>query len=164
MVRTTRQQNGIPKTPNLYNQEVHTIKISDQVRESGIASSELIAEAVTYLHRDGIIVLENAIDPSHIDALESLLGPEAEEIARDPDHHFNFGKETKNMDQAPPLIPELMFKDVWANPIACSILKAILGSEIRCHYANGNTALGPATGRQPVHSVYTDSHTLSSCL
>ena len=60
-------------------------------------------------------------------------------------------------DLAPPLIPELMFKDVWANPIACSILKAILGSELVCHYANGNTTL-KATGRQPVHSDIDKPH------
>ncbi len=44
-----------------------------------------------------------------------------------------------------------MFDDIWANSIACSILQAILGPELVCHYANGNTAL-KATGRQPVHS------------
>ena len=96
---TTRQSNGIANGHQYFNQEVHTVRISDSVRSSGNASSELIAEALTYLHRDGIIILENAIDPSHIDALQDLLGPEAEEVAKDPDHHFNFGKETKNMDQ-----------------------------------------------------------------
>ena len=156
----TRQQNGNGIGSHLYNQEVHTVQISDSVRSSGVASSELIAEAITYLHRDGIIVLENAIDPTHIEALQGFLGPEAEEIARDPYHHFNFGKDTQNMDQAPPLISELMYQDVWANPIACSILKATLGSEIRCHYANGNTALGPAKGRQPVHADINKPHPL----
>ena len=115
----TRQTNGTTNGHQYYNQEVHSVHISDPVRASENASSELIAEALTYLHRDGIIILENAIDPSHIDAIQNLLGPEADEVAKDPDHHFNFGKETKNMDQAPPLIPDLMFKDVWANPIAC---------------------------------------------
>lgn len=156
----TRQTNGVANGHQLFNQEVHSIHISDSLRASGNALSELIAEAVTYLHRDGIIVLDNAIDSAHIDALQDLLGPEADEVAKDPDHHFNFGKDTKNMDQAPPLIPDLMFKDIWANPVACSILKAMLGSEIRCHYANGNTALGPATGRQPVHADIDKPHPL----
>lgn len=119
----------------------------------------MLAEAVTYLHRDGIIVLENAIDTSHLDDLDALLGPEAEEIAREPNHHFNFGKQTRNMDQAPPLDVSLMYQDIWANPVACSILKAVLGPEIRCHYANGNTAL-KATGRQPVHSDIEKPHPL----
>jgi ectoine hydroxylase-related dioxygenase (phytanoyl-CoA dioxygenase family) len=155
---TTRQQNGHANGNTLYNQEVHTVHISDAERKDAIASNALLAEAITYLHRDGIIVLENAIDPSHLDELSALLSPEAEEVARDPNHHFNFGKETRNMDQAPPLIPDLMFKDVWANPIACAILQNILGPQLVCHYANGNTALGPATGRQPVHSDIDKPH------
>jgi len=77
--------------------EVHHVPLSDHDRASGIASPEVIAEAVTFLHRDGIVVLDNAIETSHLDALNDLLGPEAEEIAKDPDHHFNFGKETRNM-------------------------------------------------------------------
>ena len=81
---------------HLYNQEVHHIELSDTYREAGIATPEIIAEAVTCLHRDGIVVLDNAIDPSHLDALNDLLGPEAAEIAKNPDHHFNFGKETRN--------------------------------------------------------------------
>lgn len=50
-----------------------------------------------------------------------------------------------------------MFQDVWANPVACEIVKAILGPEIVCHYANGNTAL-KANGRQPVHSDIEKPH------
>ena len=140
----------------LHSQEIQTVHIPEDVRISGAPTPDIIAEAVTYLHRDGIIVLEIAIDPSHLDALEALLGPEAEEIARDPDHHFNFGKQTRNMDQAPPLIPELMFQDVWANAVVCCILKNVLGPELVCHYANGNTAL-KAKGRQPVSHVFATS-------
>ena len=87
---------NITNRMHLYNQEVHHVKLSDKDRETGIATPETIAESVTYLHRDGIIVLDNAIDTTHLDALNNLLGPEAEEIAKNPDHHFNFGKETRN--------------------------------------------------------------------
>jgi len=106
----TRVSNGVANGGKLYNQEVHAIKIPNEMRESGNVTDEVVAEAITYLHRDGILILENAIDPSHLDDLEAMLGPEAQLIADDPDHHFNFGKETRNMDQAPPLIPELMYK------------------------------------------------------
>ena len=145
------RRNSHSSDVKLQNQVVHTIYVPDSMRAPGRTSPEVLAEAISYLHRDGFIVLENAIDPSHLDKLESLLGPEAEEVARDPNHHFNFGKETRNMDQAPPLIPELMFSDVWANPVVVAIMSAILGPSPVCHYANGNTAL-QATGRQPVHS------------
>ncbi|KAK5120670.1 hypothetical protein LTR85_006028 [Meristemomyces frigidus] len=143
----------------LHNQRVHVVSIPDEVRLSGLATPDIVAEAVTYLHRDGILILENAVDPSHLETLEDLLGPEAEEIARDTNHHFNFGKETRNMDQAPPLIPDLMYEDVWANPVAVTILSAMLGPNPVCHYANGNTAL-KAKGRQPVHSDIDKPHPL----
>jgi ectoine hydroxylase-related dioxygenase (phytanoyl-CoA dioxygenase family) len=138
---------------------VQTIFLPDSARELGILSAELIAEALTFLHRDGIIILANAIDTDHIDALQAILGPEAEQVAQDPDHHFNFGRDTRNMDQAPPLVPELMYRDIWANPAAIAILKNVMGPELVCHYANGNTAL-QAIGRQPVHSDIHTAHPL----
>lgn len=153
----TRMGNGRTKDQKLYNQEVHNIHIADSARDSETASPEVIAEAVTYLHRHGIVVLENVIDPSHIDALHARLGPEAEEIARNPKHHFNWNK--GNMDQAPPLIPDLMFQDVWANSIVVSVLSSILGPCPVSHYANGNTAL-KSTARQPVHSDIDKPHPL----
>lgn len=135
----------------LYDQEVHTVSISEETRLSGVATAELIAEAAAFFHKDGIIVLDNAIDKAHVDTINTILSKEALEIAADPDHHFNFGKETRNMDQAPPPTRDLMFKDVWCNPFAAAVIAAILGPKPVIHYANGNTAL-KATGRQPVHS------------
>lgn len=137
----------------LHDQTIHTVHIPEEVRKSGKPSLELIAEGAAFLHKDGIIVLDNAIDVTHIDTLNAKLSPEALEIANDPDHHFNFGKHTRNMDQAPPPTKELMFKDVWCNPFAAAILSAVLGPRPVVHYANGNTALqAPPHGRQPVHS------------
>ena len=145
----------------LRNQEVHTIHLSDSTRIKGIASPELIAEAVTYLHRDGIIVLENAVDINHIDALQAKLGPEAHEIARNESHHFNWNR--GNMDQAPPLTKDYMFQDVWANSIVLSILSVMLGPNPVLHYANGNTALKARSNpRQPVHSDVDKPHPLYS--
>ncbi|KIW67791.1 hypothetical protein PV04_07019 [Phialophora macrospora] len=137
----------------LHDQNVHTIHIPEDVRVSGKPTLDMIAEGVSFLHKDGIIVLDNAIDVAHIDTLNNRLSPEALEIANDPDHHFNFGKHTRNMDQAPPPTRELMFKDVWCNPFAAAILSAVIGPKPVIHYANGNTALkADPKGRQPVHS------------
>lgn len=71
------------------------VHVTDMMRLSGNVTAEVLAEAVSFLHRDGILVLENAVDPAHLDTLNDILGPEAEEIARDPTHHFNFGMETR---------------------------------------------------------------------
>ncbi|KAM0724203.1 hypothetical protein Q7P37_000085 [Cladosporium fusiforme] len=143
----------------------HTITIPESVRESNIVPPELMAEALTHLHHSGILVLSNAISKTHLANLSDILLPEAAQLATDPSHHFNFGAQTRNMDQAPPLDPSLMYTDVWANPIALAILRNILGPDLVCHYANGNTALPhpqatEATGRQPVHSDIDVAHPL----
>ena len=135
----------------IFDQEVHAVSIPESVRLEGIATPEVVAEAVAFLHKDGIVVLDNAIDKSHLEAINEVLSKEALEIAADPNHHFNFGRETRNMDQAPPPTKDLMFKDVWCNPFAAAVLAAAMGPKPVVHYANGNTAL-KATGRQPVHS------------
>ena len=149
---------GNASTPTKYF-GIQTISLPDSARESGVLSPELMAEALTFLHRDGIIILANAIATDHIDTIRAILSPEAEQIAQDPNHHFNFGRETRNMDQAPPLEPELMYTDIWANPAAVAVLKNVMGPDLVCHYANGNTAL-QATGRQPVHSDIDTAHPL----
>ena len=137
----------------VYDQKVHAIHIPESVRVSEKPTLDIIAEGAAFLHKDGIIVLENAISTAHIDTLNDKLSPEALEIANDPDHHFNFGKHTRNMDQAPPPTPELMYRDVWNNPFAAAILAAVMGPRPTIHYANGNTALKASPeGRQPVHS------------
>lgn len=137
----------------LYDQAIHTVRVSDAVRQAGRPSLDFVAEAASFFHKDGIVILENVIEVAHLDHLNSILTPEALEIANDPDHHFNFGKHTRNMDQAPPPTRELMYKDIWANSFACAVLSAILGPQPVIHYANGNTALQAAPdGRQPVHS------------
>lgn len=139
---------------NVYHdQSVHTVRISDAVRRAERPSLDFVAEAASFFHKDGIVVLENVIDTAHLDHLNSILTPEALEIANDPNHHFNFGKHTRNMDQAPPPTRDLMYKDIWANSFACAVLSVILGPRPVIHYANGNTALQASPdGRQPVHS------------
>lgn len=150
-------KNGEPQGLN----SIHTLSIPEEIRQKGILPPELMAEALTYLHRDGILILSNAISQTHLDSLSTILLPEAAQIAADPKHHFNFGAHTRNMDQAPPLVPSLMHADVWANRLALSILKNILGPNLVCHYANGNTALqASASGRQPVHSDIHTAHPL----
>lgn len=56
------------------------------------------------------------------------------------------------MQQRPPLRPELMYEDIWANKPAAMVLSAVLGPNPVCNFADGNTALGLGyKGRQAVH-------------
>lgn len=129
------------------------VHIPEVVRKSGSCSPAIVGKALGHLHQSGIVVLDNAIDMAHLDALNALLAPEANILAGKPNQHFNFGVHTGNISQGPPLVNGLMFRDVWANSFVLSILSFILGPNPVLHYAQGNTAL--KTGgelRQPVHS------------
>jgi hypothetical protein len=58
------------------------------------------------------------------------------------------------MQHAPPLQPELMYEDIWANKLTATILEAVLGPNPRCNFADGNTALGAGYVSSPVRCVH----------
>ncbi|KAL1891836.1 hypothetical protein Sste5346_007380 [Sporothrix stenoceras] len=144
-------------------QEPVVLRLSDEERSTGIISEEHVASAITAMHRDGLVVLENAVDLEHVDKLNGLLSTEAEAMAKLPTTHFNDnsvdGKPTGNMSQGPPLDPTLMYEDVWANKPAATVLSSLLGPRPTVTYVNGNTALGGFNGaRQRIHADLTFNH------
>lgn len=62
------------------------------------------------------------------------------------------------MSQGPPLSPDLMYEDIWANSPAEQVLSYILGPKPCVNYVNGNTALGGFNARQHVHADLTFNH------
>ncbi|KAK6340180.1 hypothetical protein TWF730_001948 [Orbilia blumenaviensis] len=147
-----------PITPTL-ERGIPIFSIPEASRQAGLYPPELLASSIKHLHASGVIVLENAIDPQHLDALNEVLAPQAKKLACLPGRHFNFGTETGNINQAPPSDERLMFSDVWANKFVMPTLAAILGPEPVLQYATGNTALQtPSNTRQPVHSDIDFSH------
>lgn len=50
---------------------------------------ENIGIAISAMHRDGLVVLENAVDTSHMDAINTILVKDAEEMAKMDSTHFN---------------------------------------------------------------------------
>lgn len=137
------------------------VHIPEDVRKSGSCSEAILGKALGHLHQSGIVVLQNAVDVAHLDTLNALLTPEANVLALEPKQHFNFGVHTGNINQGPPLLEGLMFRDVWANPLVLSILSSILGPNPVLHYAQGNTALKSGSElRQPVHSDIDFHHPL----
>lgn len=146
-------------------QEPEVLRLSDDERATGIISEEHVASAITAMHRDGLVVLENAVDLEHVDTLNGLLSTEAEAMAKLPTTHFNDnsvdGKPTGNMSQGPPLDPSLMYEHVWANKPAATVLSSLLGPRPTVTYINGNTALGGFNGaRQRIHADLTFNHAL----
>lgn len=65
------------------------VVLSDEERLSGHMTAENVGQAVAAFHRDGLVVLENAVDTTHMDILNEILCSEAKEMATLPTTHFN---------------------------------------------------------------------------
>ncbi|KAF2094709.1 phytanoyl-CoA dioxygenase family protein [Rhizodiscina lignyota] len=147
----------------LQHQQITTVHLSDKERTLGSLTDENLGIAVSAIHRDGIVVLENAVPAEHCDTLNNILMREAESMAKLPTTHFNEnsidGKSTGNMSQGPPLDPALMYTSIWANQPAAHVLSYVLGPNPRVNFVNGNTALGGFNGaRQRVHADLSFNH------
>lgn len=70
-------------------QTPRTVRLAEEERTTGIITDEHVAEAVSAVHRDGLVVLENAVDKAHCDELNGILCAEAEVMAKLPTTHFN---------------------------------------------------------------------------
>lgn len=70
-------------------QDVVGIPLSDAERDNQTINEEHAGAAVAAMHRDGIVVLENAVNVAHIDTLNQLLVAEADALASLPTTHFN---------------------------------------------------------------------------
>lgn len=64
------------------------ITISPEERARGVASQATILKAIVAIAEDGLVVLDNAIDLSHIDALNRRMVKEAEDLINRPTTHF----------------------------------------------------------------------------
>lgn len=168
-------------TPQYQFQSIVSLPLSNDERDKQTLSAENVGAAVAALHRDGIVVLENAANIDHIDTLNQRLTEEADILAALPTTHFNDvrlcspvnsnedvlimekasgGKgSTGNMSQAPPVTPELMYEDIWANGPASAVISSVLGPAPHVIYVNGNTNLAKFGGvRQSVHADLMFNH------
>jgi ectoine hydroxylase-related dioxygenase (phytanoyl-CoA dioxygenase family) len=131
-------------------QDITLIRLTpDELSSKQIGSHNLQA-AIEALHRDGIVVLENAVDPAHLDKLNSRMVPEAEVIYAKSTTHRNVGPTTGNIQQEPVLEEGYIFEDIIANPLAVAVVECMLGPNPALRFHSANTAFN-ATGRQPPH-------------
>ncbi|KAK8136992.1 phytanoyl-CoA dioxygenase family protein [Apiospora sp. TS-2023a] len=98
--------------------QVIQIELTPDELASKKMDSHHLQAAVEALHRDGMVVLSNAVDPAHLDKLNERMVSEAKELYSRPTTHRNFGNETGNIQQEPVLEDGYIFTDVLANPWA----------------------------------------------
>lgn len=129
-----------------------TIRLTDEELLSGITRPETIQQLLTYFHRDGFVVLENAIPLELVDNLYNQMLYDTETYISKPFLQFNQGRATKNISQVPPLDKKFFSKEFYANAHVMRVLENILGPQPELRFINSNIAIPGATGRQAVHS------------
>ena len=65
---------------------------------------------------------------------------------------WNQGEATKNVSVVPPLTPEWLRRDFYANVHMMRVIEYVLGPKPELRFINSNVAIPGATGRQAVHS------------
>jgi ectoine hydroxylase-related dioxygenase (phytanoyl-CoA dioxygenase family) len=130
--------------------ELAEITLSPEELSSKQISSHNLQAAIEALHRDGICVITNAVDPAHLDALNARMVPEAQMLYDKPKTHRNFGPTTGNIQQEPVNEAEFLFDDIIANPFATAVTECMLGPNPHMRFYSANTAF-KAEGRQPPH-------------
>ncbi|KAE8152763.1 hypothetical protein BDV25DRAFT_137570 [Aspergillus avenaceus] len=126
------------------------VVLTPEELESKTIGSHNLQKSLEALHRDGIVVLENAVSPDHLDRLNARMVPEAKELYARTETHRNFGPDTGNIQQEPVCEADYIFEDIIANPFATTVIEGMIGPHPHLRFYSANTAF-KATGRQPVH-------------
>ena len=108
-----------------------------------------IQTAVSDFHANGYLIIEDAIDPSHVEILRDVMLSDVNKVLGRADAPFNFNK--GNIQQAPPPYAPYLFDDILFNDTVIDIAQQILGEHIKNSFYSGNTAL-PGEHRQPIHT------------
>lgn len=130
--------------------DIVSLKLSPQELGSKQLTSHHLQNALEALHRDGVVILKNAVKQGILDRLNERMLPEALQLYEGDSTRHNFGTATGNIQQAPPLEADFTFEEVVANKFATTITEHILGPHPVLRFQNGNTAF-KSDGRQPVH-------------
>ncbi|KAH8805088.1 hypothetical protein F5884DRAFT_798377 [Xylogone sp. PMI_703] len=126
------------------------IRLTDQELATQTVESHNLQAALTALQEDGLVVLENAVNPAHLDKLNARMVADAAKLKARKTTHVNFSVETNNIQQEPCPEEGFVFDDVIANPWAAAILDCMVGSNPKVRLYSANTAF-KAEARQPVH-------------
>ncbi|RFU27077.1 hypothetical protein B7463_g9275, partial [Scytalidium lignicola] len=129
-----------------------------------VSPSEVAAKRLTWknlelatraFHRDGLVVLEDVIDHSKLDALNKKMIEDAAILQAAGDASpYNYNK--GNLQQDPPLAKQYFESSIILNDLATQVTSSVLGPGPRLSFVSGNTAVPLIPGSeplsQPVHS------------
>lgn len=120
----------------------------DELRSGRISLAKL-ETATNALKTDGYVVLNDVIDPAHLESLRQRMLDDLQKILARDDAPFNFN--AGNVQQDPPPFHPYLFHDVLLNDLVIAVTQATLGKGVKNSFYSGNTAL-PSHNMQPVHA------------
>jgi Phytanoyl-CoA dioxygenase (PhyH) len=124
------------------------IDLTPEDRASGRLLDDRLRAAVEALRTDGLVLLNDIVDPTHLDVLHERMIADIDAMRARPDVPYNWNP--GNLQQDPPPFPPFLFADVLLNPYVISVTAAVLGPGVKNVMYGGNIAL-PSEHRQPVH-------------
>lgn len=113
----------------------------------GIADTAL-NKAIEAINQDGLVVFNNAVDPSHLDVLMEKMWQDSRTIMAQTAPPFQFV--AGHIQQDPPPFLPYLFNDVLYNQAVIDLSQAILGQDVKNTFYSGNTNL-PGSLPQPLH-------------
>ncbi|TKY90002.1 hypothetical protein EX895_001300 [Sporisorium graminicola] len=129
---------------------IRSVKPSPSEKTEGMLSRRNLQSALEALHHDGIVVLENIIDPELLDRLNERMTIDTRAlIAKGDEGPFNYN--LGNLQQSPPYELDYFAPSIFFNPLATSLSAAYLGGKPTVSFISSNAAVKADEG-QPVHS------------
>ena len=130
--------------------ELTRIRLTPKELESQEMSSYNIEQALVGFDRDGIVIIDNAVNPSHLDGLNDVMVSDAFKLYNNESTHRNFGIETGNIQQEPVPFKHFLHEDIICNPFVGSVTECLLGPRPVVRFYSANSAL-KGVKRQPPH-------------
>lgn len=126
------------------------VNVSASEALKGKLSWQNLELATRAIHRDGLVVLKDAItDHSKLDTLNRKMVADAKLLqSRKEDSPYNYNK--GNIQQDPPMMSQYFHSSVFLNPLATQVTSSLLGPKPRWTFCSGNTALPPTPGEEPL--------------
>lgn len=133
--------------------EVVTVPVTKRERLHGVTAFETTQRALEAFHRDGAVILQDAVSHDSLDHIHDQMKKDLKVLLSSSENpHFNHDSSARNLSQHPPLSPDYLHEDVWANRHALAIIENLVGPRPQLAFVGANTALPNGSGRQAVHS------------
>ncbi|RFU29523.1 hypothetical protein B7463_g6816, partial [Scytalidium lignicola] len=138
-----------------------TIILTNEERDSGIIGDKKLYDAVEAFFKDGLVVIENAIDVTIINRLNERMLQDTEKLLSGGGNaqfnHLNKDPTNQgaakggNLSQVPPIEKGWFFPEIYGNKHGANIISHILGPHPEVHFIRSNTLLA-TDDRQLVHA------------